>query len=341
MTKSFQIWSSLVKAAEKLMSRSDQQKRELLEGIWQHLFVWQSETIVRQSEKIPTLWLDGFVPQSAMPVGSDIDLGNLIASLQDAHELECSLRMTIQQLSSNWQNIRPDARAAILKLGHKHNNNAVLNLPDLSPSERRSLSVRWAVSVVMYRTHRNHVLSELRDLGIDLEREVFVAGAMSIGEIIPRLPEALASLVRARIDWDLAAALVAGDDVRPLVHLDIKDRAKEEMVWALDRLRATLHSLRREDGVPSIAQIEPMLEPVRVAIDAVIAEIDQVQPTSDQLSSFRIHVGDSPTQIELPPPTVPKSRMMMFLERERERRGTLWLIIAAVVTLILAVLQLL
>jgi hypothetical protein len=320
---------------EGTMTRANQRRLELLEGIWRHL-------LVREDGTIPNYSLKGYLPQSAIPEGESVDVRVLLASLRNSGHLKRSLQMTVEQLSARWQKmIRPEAKAAILLLGRRYNNKAVLSLPGLMPSEKMALSVRWCVSDVMYASDRDRMLSEVLEWGLDLERGAFVAGSLKMGDIFLRCPETLAALVRARIEWDLAAALVAGADPRSIVRLNIQERARAEETWVLANLSTTLYSLC-EDGVPSIASIEgKVLQPVRAAISATIGEIDVMQPTPDQLSSFRSAVGNAPLGIDLTiDQPAPESWLIRLLRNEQKKRGIFWAVVAAVISIVLAALAL-
>jgi hypothetical protein len=280
-------------------------------------------------------WLDDFAPQSAIPEGERINPGTLLASLRDSGLLKRSLQMTVQQLSLRWDKIRPEAKAAILLLGQKYHHHGVISLPNLTTYERVVLSVRWDVSDVMYESYRVRVLAETREWGLDLEREVFVPGSLNLGTIFLRCPETLASLVRARIEWDLAAALAYGADARPVVRSAIQERAEKEGWRALGSLRNTIYSTRGEDGVPSLANIELTLKPVRAAIGAIVGRIDELQPTPDQLSSFTSSVASAPIAPKLPPVQLVRGSFLTRLARD-----PLWLIVTTLIGLILMALAL-
>jgi len=308
-------------------------RHELLEGIWRHVLVGPDGAMSRT-------WLDDFAPQSAIPEGERINPGTLLASLHDSGLLKRSLQMTVQQLSLRWDQIRPEAKAAILLLGLKYHHHGVISLPNLTTYERVVLSVRWDVSDVMYESYRVRMLAETREWGLDLEREVFVPGSLNLGTIFLRCPETLASLVRARIEWDLAAALAYGADARPAVRSIIQERANKEGHRALGGLRNTIYSLRGEGDAPSLANIELTLKPVRAAIGVIVGRIDELQPTPDQLSSFISRVASAPRPPELPPVELVGGSFLSKVARHRQRYGTLYLIVSTLIALILAALAL-
>lgn len=237
------------------------------------------------------------LPSKCLGGAGAADLEALLNCVRSKGKAGRALDLTLDKLREDWNDLSAETRSEIVQLAKFHPRR-IKRLQALNPRDFAILSVRWDLADSLYADGRKAAFLQLTQAGLDLENGCFnPKGTRGMMGAILDLPDVLAALLPARIEFDLAAIAQAAPQFRKECEDRVRGRAEGERQLWYARIHQAVYAVA-PDSRPDIGFI---LDGLNARLDPVIGGISNMQASGPRQAMLR-ELGASVAVIPEPPP---------------------------------------
>jgi len=265
-----------------------QNETELLRSIWTIFDVSWAD--IRKHQVIAPVFVE--------LVGDECSQAQELSTLLDCIDAKGrskeALNITLRSLHENWPQLLIETRAKILELG-KFYPQQIKAFPPLSPRELALGSVRWDVSDILFGEEQSERFLQIAAQGLDLKAGSFIPADRINLDIWKTLPELLAPLLTARIEYDLVAISYAAPNYRRECEERVRKRAGTTRNSWHHSVQKAFHGL---DAFPLLSDLLKKLEN---KLDPIISRVSEIVLSASRQAKFQ-QMAFPPLPPSLPPP---------------------------------------
>lgn len=249
---------------------------ELLRAIW---VLFDSPALDLRQHPVVSQAL----PKECVGGSGAAHLPELLDCVRSKGKAKRALNLTLNKLREDWPELSSETRAKVVQLARFHPRR-IKRLQSLYPKDFAILSVRWDLADSLYADERKAAFLRLAQAGLDLENGSFnPEGTRGMAGSILDLPDVLAALLPARIEFDLAAIAQAAPQFRKECEDRVRGRAEgERQLWY-----ARIHQAVLAVDPDSRPDIGFILDGLNARLDPVIGGSSNMQASGSRQAQLR------------------------------------------------------